>query len=179
MSNKHDNAIALRRMQSRIEKGERLSDDEVQILSGLRRKENVFKRRVGISKLELREGEEVMDFAWTMMSAVQTNRIILADGSLDAWLTGIFNDHVIVEDGNTGKLFRAEFSRNDEGEISFSTPVEVRQVFVPVDTPSDDGGEAVSAAVSKSATPAFDEIIEIAKSDGRKWGFLPRASTRR
>jgi hypothetical protein len=181
MHKKRKDAVALRHMQATLRKGEKLSDEQVLLLAGLHRENNLGKMHVGVAKVDLREGEELMDFVWTMMSAVQTDRIILADGSLDAWLVGIFNDHVVVEDGNTGRLFRADFSRNEKGEIAFSEPIEVRQVFVPVETPSsEEGGEEVAAAVSKSTTARFDQIVDVAKRvDGRKWGFLPRSMSRR
>jgi hypothetical protein len=172
------NTTELRQIQQALRKGQALSNGQVAKLAELRRAANVGKRHVAVSKLELREGEELMDFVWTMMSAVQTDRIILADGSLDAWLVGIFNDHVVVEDGNTGRLFRADFSRNDKGEIVFSDPIEVRMVFVPVES-SKEGEEAEK--VAKSATPPVERYVEVAKSRdaGGKWGFLPSALRRR
>jgi hypothetical protein len=181
-----NNSTVLRQIRTALRKGENLSDEQVAKLAELRRLDNIGKRFVGVTdvkKLELREGEELMDFVWTMMGAVQTDRIILADGSLDAWLVGIFNDHIVVEDGNTGRLFRADFTRNEKGEIAFSEPIEVRQVFVPVERPKEDeGGEKEEKAISKAAGERFEQIVEVAKSaaNSGKWaGLLPSSLRRR
>lgn len=149
--------------------GEKLSNAQVVKLAGLRRAANAGRRHVEVHKLQLREGEELMDFVWAMMDAVQTNRVILADGSLDAWLEGIFEDHVIVRDGNTGRTFQANFTRSADGEIVFEEPFEVRAVFVPVNAPEED---AVERAVRKRA-PEPGKLVEVTKAIERKWGFLP------
>jgi hypothetical protein len=167
--------VALQQIQRALRLGKKLSDEQVVKLADLRRADNVGKRHVQVAKIELREGEELMDFVWTMMSAIQTDRIVLADGSLDAWLVGIFNDHVVVEDGNTGRLFKSEFVRDAKGEISFSEPVEVRMVFVPVER-GEDGEEVTSEkAVTKAAAPRIERTVEVMKSgSGSTWGrFLP------
>lgn len=170
------NTTVLRQIRAALRNGDALSDAQVAKLAEIRRAENVGKRHVRVHKLALREGEELMDFVWTVCDAVQTNRIVLADGSLDAWLVGIFDEHVVVEDGNTGRLFRAEFARDDKGEFSFSEPVEVRMEFVPVERTEDDEAEA---AVEKSA--GSERVVEVAKAAaGRgKWGGILPASLRR
>lgn len=141
-----------------LEAGERLSDEQVAKLAELRRAENAGRRFLPVRKVELRAGEELHDFIWAMISAVETNRVLLADGSLDAWLEGIFNDHVIVRDGNTGKLFRANFRRAASGEIEFEEPVEVRVEFVPVG-----GGDVEKAAPT--------EVVELELRKSR-WGAI-------
>jgi len=154
-----------------LDSGERLSDEEVALLATLKREQNVGKRHVAVSKLALREGEELWDFMWTMVEAVQTNRIILADGSLDAWLQGIYDDHVIVQDGNTGRMFKANFTRDANGEISFSDPVEVRMEWVPVESAAPEmGGEDVQR-VEKRAAPEV-KYVEVMKRSGGKWGGI-------
>lgn len=152
---------ALVELRKALEGGVRLTDEQVVHLARLRRLDNAGRRFLPVRKLQLRQGEELQQFIWTMIGAVQTNRVILADGSLDAWLEGIFDEHVIVRDGNTGRLFRADFTRAADGEIVFSPPVEVRVEFVPVEGDGD---------VSK-ALPY--ETVEVSKRDGGRWGFLP------
>lgn len=154
-----------------LESGEKLSNGQVAKLAELRREVNADKHHVRVGKLALREGEELMDFVWTMMDAVQTNRIILADGSLDAWLQGIFEDHVIVQDGNTGKMFKANFTRSEAGEIVFEEPIEVRMEWVPVSASAESEDE-VERAVAKRA-PVEESFVELTKSKASKWGFLP------
>jgi hypothetical protein len=149
-----------------IQSGARLTDAQVRKLAELRRGENVVNHFVRVNKLALREGEELMDFVHAMIGAVMTDRIVLADGSLDAWLEGIFEDHVIVRDGNTGRLFKAPFERGEDGSIAFSEPVEVRVAFVEVPK----AGDETQKSVEKRAP---DQIVNVAKRDVGKWGFMP------
>lgn len=160
------NGAELVELKKAIQSGARLTDAQVQKLSTLRRESNRERTFVRVGKLALREGEELMDFVHTMIGAVMTDRIILADGSLDAWLEGIFEDHVIVRDANTGRLFKAPFERAEDGGIAFSDPVEVRVAFVEV--PKADSEEEKN--VEKRAP---DEIVEVQKRDVGKWSFLP------
>lgn len=155
-----------------IQSGARLTDEQVRKVAALRRDSNRERTFVRVGKLALREGEELMEFVHTMIGAVMTDRIVLADGSLDAWLEGIFEDHVIVRDANTGRLFKAPFERGADGSIAFSEPVEVRVQFVPVSAPAEEGGDAEEKSVEKRAP---DQIVEVKKQEPGKWGFLPTA----
>lgn len=157
---------------SALKKGSKLSDDQVVKLAELRRQHNVGKQHVRVQKLALRPGEELWDFIDAICTAVSTNRVLLADGSLDAWLQGIFDDHVIVQDFNTGRLFKADFVRNEKGEFEFGEPVEVRQEFVPVGGSGED-------EVEKVRRPQYLEIAKSAIQRGRKWTFLPNTFKRR
>jgi hypothetical protein len=154
----------LLKLRKAIRSGEKLSDEDVKKLSSLRREENKNRCFMNVSKLALNDGEEVLDFVWMMYDAVQTNRIILANGSLDARLEGIFDDYVIVQDGNTGKMYKSGFSRNEDGSIEFTDPIEVKMFWVEVG--SDD--------VEKRAP----EIIEIEKRVKSKWDILPSSLRR-
>lgn len=162
----------LLKLQSVLKAGKRLSNVQVAQLAELRRTENVGKHFVQVGKLSLRQGEELMDFVNAMLEAVQTDRIILADGSLDAWLQGIFDDHVIVQDWNTGRFFKAGFERGSDGSIAFSEPVEVRMEWVPTN-PSAESSNEVERAVAKRASEKRD-FVEIGRSNASKWsGVLP------
>ena len=153
-----------------LAKKERLTDKQVVKIAELRRQHNVEKSWIGIKKLALRPGEELWDFVTAMCNAVSTNRVILADGSLDAWLHGIFEDHVIVQDGNTGKFFKSGFIRNSAGEFEFSDPVEVMPVFVPVDGAADDAEKSVT-----KRAPEPVDMLDVSKSTAPKWSFIPRS----
>lgn len=148
----------------------RLSDAQVVKLAQLRRRENAGVAWARVSKLSLRPGEELMDFVHAVLSAVQTDRVILADGSLDAMLHGIFDDHVVVQDLNTGRFFKADFTRTDKGEITFSDPIEVMATFVPVESadPSDDAEKAVQKRHSALEHVEFGKAIA-----STRWTFLP------
>lgn len=166
--------VALRQIRQALRAGTALSNEQVIKLAQLRRTVNASKHHVAVSKLELREGEELWDFVDAVWSAVQTNRVILADGSLDAWLMGIYDDFVIVQDGNTGRLFQAAFTRNAKGEFEFGEPVEVRQAFLPVVAADAEGVEKTVLKCVKVV-----EHVDVAKLDDSKFGFLPATLRRR
>ncbi len=144
-----------------IEKGERLTDTQVQILAKLRREENKGRTFMNVSKVALADGEDIYDFIWLMYDSVQTNRIVLADGSLDACLDSIYDDYVIIRDCNTGRMFKANFSRDTDGEILFDKVIEVRQAWV-----------AVNEVEKKKS-----DIVEMIKNN--KWSFLPTSLSRK
>lgn len=135
---------------------DKLDDRKFGSLVSLRRRANEDREFVRVGKADLMPGEELWDFMDVMWTAVQTNRVVLADGSLDARLQGIYNDYVIVQDGNTGKLFKSTYVRNADGEFEFGEPVEVRVEYVEV------------GDVEKRAP---DTVLELKKQG--KWGFLP------
>lgn len=139
----------------------RLDDQQVALLAEVRRKSNANRQFVQVEKLRLMPGEELMDFINSMFTAVSTNRVVLADGSLDAILQGIFDDHVIVMDGNTGRLFMSKFSRDANGEIAFAEPMQVRMTFEPVAT-----GDEVQRRVEQKS-------VEVNPKAGKLWDFLP------
>lgn len=160
--------------------GERLSDEQVLKLADLRRAENVGKRYVAVNKVDLREGEEIWDFIDAIWTATFTNRVLLADGSLDVWLYGIYDEYVIVQDGNTGRLFKSFYSRDEKGVFSFTEPVEVMHAFVEVE--GEDGDVEKRVAKRAPETPVVPEYVEVAKrreSQGTWAGVLPSSLSRR
>ncbi len=148
----------------KLDAGERLTDDELGAWTRFNRERNLSKRWVPVQKLSLRPGEELMDFVDAMIAAVQTNRVVLGDGSLDVWIQGIFEDFVVVMDFNTGKLFKSKFERAESGEFTFEEPIEVRSTFVPVEQADDgEGGD-----VAKRATTS--DFVDLSKSKSGFWG---------
>lgn len=142
-----------------LRNGAKLSDAQVGKVAELRRNANAGHRWVDVHKMDLRPGEELWDFISALVTAVHTDRILLADGSIDAWLEAIFDDYVIVQDGNTGKLFKSMFVRNADGSFTFGEPVEVRHAFVEAGT------------VAKSAAPTR---VNVAGARSLWAGVLPR-----
>ena len=84
---------------------------------------------VVVEKVELLDGEEMMELAKKIMSAIAQNK-----GKLNKSLAlqGIFKDHIVVRDMETGKMYRMKLARSEGGEISLSGLEQVRQTFVPV-----------------------------------------------
>lgn len=146
-------------IQRKLANKETLTDEEVRVVAKLRHETNVGKEFVRVRKLALREGEELWDFVHVMCAAVQGDRVLLADGSLDVQLIGIYDDYVIVQDWNTGKLFKSTFTRGSDGIIVFSPPIEVHVEFTPV----------VPGDVQKSIP---EEVLVLKAAPARKWSFL-------
>lgn len=160
------NTNELRQIQVALARSEKLSDAQFAKLAELRRSENAGKKWVEVQKLELREGEEIWDFIDALWTATFTSRVILADGSLDVWLHGIYDKFVIVQDGNTGRFFRAEYSRNDDGTFVFGEPEEVSMQWIPVSSGSDEDAEKVA-----KRAPA--RWVEVSKTRGKWSGVVP------
>lgn len=158
-------------IETAMRNGSKLTDAQVAKVAELRRDHNAGNRWVSVSKIALRDGEELWDFVGALATAVHTDRVILANGSLDAMLQGIYDDHVIVQDWNTGKLFKATFSRAADGSFSFGEPEEVMLIFVPVDAGDED--DEVERAVAKRA-PTVVERVNIGAASGKWAGVLPR-----
>lgn len=162
------NTKELMEIQTALRNGSELSDSQVAKVAELQRVNNSQKRWVSVAKLALRQGEVLWDFISALVTAVHTDRVILADGSLDAWLHGIYEDHVIVQDMNSGRFFKAMFTRLEDGSFRFEEPVEVMMTFTPVEM----GDEDVERAVSKRAPIVQHLEVSTVK---RKWdGILPR-----
>jgi hypothetical protein len=82
---------------------------------------------VEVRKLDLMEGEEVLELGNKVMNALAQNRKKLKR-SLS--LRGIFNDHIVAKDTESGTLFRIVMKRGDGGAIVLGELEEVRQVYV-------------------------------------------------
>lgn len=84
---------------------------------------------VQVSKVDLMDGEELMDLAKKVMAAITHHRGKIKKSLA---LQGIFKDHIVVRDLEDGRLFRMKLSRSDKGEIALEGMEEVRQTFTPV-----------------------------------------------
>lgn len=87
------------------------------------------KALVAINKVELLDGEELMDLAKKVMAAITQNRGKIKKS---LGLVGIFKDHIVVRDFENGQLFRMEMKRDDAGNVQLDGMEEVRQVFMPL-----------------------------------------------
>lgn len=129
-----------------------LPDAQFQTMAATIHKMNEGRQFVRVEKMNLTPGEELWDFVTALSTAVQTNRVVMANGSLDICLSGIYDDFVIVQDFNTGKFFKSAYSRDESGEFQFGEPVEVVSQFVEVGNVQKRGG--------------IDMILEVKKSVG-------------
>jgi hypothetical protein len=86
---------------------------------------------VQVQKIDLLDGEELMELAKKVMAAITQHK-----GRLNKSLAlrGIFKDHIVVRDMESGKLFRMNMKRDDAGAVLLDSMDEVRQVFVPAKT---------------------------------------------
>lgn len=84
---------------------------------------------VVVEKVDLVEGEELMDLAKKVMVAITQNK---GKTKRSLGLLGIFKDHIVVRDFEDGKLFRMEMKRDDDGNVLLDGMDEVKQTFSPV-----------------------------------------------
>lgn len=82
------------------------------------------KTKVEIRKVELLDGEEMHQFGSKVAKAV---RAIMDN----AYLYGIYKDHVILREWRTGNFIRMDLRREGEG-VQLSNSQKVRQTFVPI-----------------------------------------------
>lgn len=83
---------------------------------------------VEVNKVEMPEGMEMLDFGGTIMGMLAQAKAKLKKSLM---LIGIYNDHIVTKDRETGKLFKMSLATKD-GEIDLGEPVEVRQQFIEV-----------------------------------------------
>lgn len=113
---------------------------------------------VEVTKVDLMDGEELMDLAKKVMSAITQHKGKLRKS---IGLLGIFKDHIVVRDFDSGKLFRMEMKRDDRGSVNLDGMVEVRQVFVPVKQAKEKSENSMEAV----SIPELTVIVEDGKLD--------------
>lgn len=95
-------------------------------------------KTVEIAKVDLREGEELMEFVGKVHTAVEGLATVPAPWDKKQkiakyWLKGIFNGNVVVRERDTGKFYRMPLSRSEKGDLKIGpSKEEVRTAFVPV-----------------------------------------------
>jgi len=84
---------------------------------------------IEINKVDLVDGEELMELARKVQAAITQHK-----GKLQKslGLIGIYKDHIVVRDWEDGKLFRMDMKRDDKGEILLADMTPVKQAFIPV-----------------------------------------------
>lgn len=141
----------------KIAKNQELTYDDILFVNKLHKQNNKNNKFVRVEKVQLNDNESLYDFTWAMYEAVEKDRALLGDGSIDIYLQGIYDDYVIIQDFNTGKFFKANWSRDENGLFSFSNVEEVVQVYQSVDTveKGDFLQEIVKIDISKKANYDF------------------------
>lgn len=123
--------------------------------------------KVEIKKLELADGEEVLELGDKVMQALARQKGKLKKS---LYLRGIYNDHIIAKDRETGKLFRFEMKRTGGAGIKLTNMQEVRPAgFIPIKQKSEKAEEAVLSKVivegSTCDVPLDPEVvIQVLKS---------------
>ncbi len=102
---------------------------------------------VAVSKVELLDNEEMLVFAEKVIDALETEEAQL---SRRPELRGIFADHVIFQDIESGRYYRRALSRANDGDVALGEAVEVRQVFAPVDEPVEKAADNLTREVPSS-----------------------------
>ena len=110
---------------------------------------------VEVNKSDLMgEGEELNNFVGAVMRAIRktaqaTERFLS--------LRGIYKNYVVVQNSDDGAFFKMEASRPDGGEVKLSNEVQVRPVWLPVDS----GAEGVQkSAFRPVSVPALTLLMD-------------------
>lgn len=101
--------------------------------------------KIEINKVELVEGEELMELVDKVYKALAQNKA-KTDKSLG--LRGIFKDYIITRDAESGQFFQMAITRKGE-HLELGEPVQVRQIYVPVAAPKSEGEEKVEKLESQ------------------------------
>jgi len=83
--------------------------------------------KILIQKVDLVEGEELQGLITRISNALGQQKAKLKKS---LFLYGIFKDHIIARDFETGSFFKLDLTRNKE-EVVLGKPVAVVQTFVP------------------------------------------------
>jgi len=114
--------------------------------------------KVEIEKVDLQDGEELMDYVGKVHSAVEALAQVPAPWDKKQkiakyWLKGIFNGNVVVRERESGKFYRMPLSRSDKGEIKIGPgSEEVRTAFVTV---------SAKMAKAEGEDPADPRLVEL------------------
>lgn len=88
------------------------------------------KEKIYVSKFNLQQGEELKHFIGKVCQAVAARG---AELKKNFFTIGIFKDHVIVRDADSGSAFRIPLSQSEGGTIHLKGELEeVRSVFMPL-----------------------------------------------
>ena len=110
---------------------------------------------IEIRKLNLAEGEEVLDVGDKVMRALARSKAKLKKSLR---LIGIYNDHLVTRDAETGRLFKMALSRDGDA-IILGSPEEVQQSFMTLKEMKELKGLAEKAK---------KVMIETGEADGHK-----------
>lgn len=122
---------------------------------------------VEVTKVELVEGEELQGLIKKVIDAVGRHK---GKVSKSLGLTGIYKDHVIARDFETGRFFRMKMVR-EGADVVLSDAEEVRQVFVPARQKTEKGSGRVSEAEGHTHTAQWDDDSgdgETSEDEGHK-----------
>ena len=119
--------------------------------------------KIQINRAALMDGEELMDFARSMMKAVFHNASVFGGEPGNVWLAGVFRKTVVVRDEAKDRFVQAIWRRKGE-EILFSKPVVVRKAWEVVGSLE---GEAEEGNVKREA-PEAEELEIYREANGEE-----------
>lgn len=132
--------------------------------------------KIEVRKVELVEGEELQGLVKKVIDAIGRSK---GKTTKSIGLTGIYKDHIITRDFESGKFFKMAMERDDAGNVKLGDAVEVKQVFVPAkqktekaeDAPEvlvaiDEGETAVVRTVKCAADVIAQALEDIAAEPG-------------
>lgn len=115
---------------------------------------------IEIRKLDLAEGEEVLEFGDKVMRALSQSKAKLKKSLR---LIGIYNDHIVTRDAESGRLFKMAIAR-EGGAVTLGAPEEVQQSFTTL-TELREQKKLKDAAEKAKAKKV---MVETGETDGHK-----------
>jgi hypothetical protein len=147
------------------------------------REETVFHINMSSKGMSLDEQAQAIREAFRESVRPKTANIANPSIKLDgAWVRDVYSDHVIAEMG--GKLYRAEFTRTEDGSITFNArntwqEVVFKKSYVDV--------QNMAGNLPAKAAKVYESVFKSAKDDGdddatagkKAWGAVKKAGWRK
>lgn len=133
-------------------------------ISKMEEREMSEQGKVEINKVELLDGEELQTLVKKVVDAITQGK---GKTNKSLFLNGIFKDHVITRDWETGKFFKMEMARDGDA-ITLTGSAEVRQAFVPVGQKVEKAEDQLSCTVAISSEKVGEEAtVIVVKADAK------------
>lgn len=103
--------------------------------------------------------EEIRDAIQAKLNPKRDTSSPIAEPSMHRWIVETYPDHVIAQEGGTGKYFKIPYTVSEDGVVNLGEAQEVEQTYVPV---------TAKAAVAEAYKAEFEAPGRYTKDDREK-----------